>query len=290
MIPPNRVDCRNFDKTAQIESHIRGGEFYFGSDSHYPEEAPARLAKVKSFWIDRTEVTNAQFSAFVSATGYVTHAERGLSESEASGLPIEFRAPGSMVFEPPSTLEGASPIDWWRFTPGANWRHPQGPKSSIAGRENFPVVHVTIADATAYARWAKRRLPTEIEWEFAAGNREESNKPSSLNREAAANTWQGIFPLVDTAKDGFGGIAPVACFIANSNGLFDMIGNVWELTASPYASSHEQPADADSFVVKGGSFLCAQNYCARYRPTARQPQDAYLASSHIGFRTVRDEP
>ena len=113
VIPPNRVDCRNFDKTAQIESHIRGGEFYFGSDSHYPEEAPARLAKVKSFWIDRTEVTNAQFSAFVSATGYVTHAERGLSESEASGLPIEFRAPGSMVFEPPSTLEGASPIDWW---------------------------------------------------------------------------------------------------------------------------------------------------------------------------------
>jgi len=245
---------------------VPAGTFAMG-DTLYPEEGPIREVSVRGFWMDRTEVTNADFAAFVKATGYVTAAERPDQK-------------GAAVFVMPSgSADLSSFTSWWRYVDGANWRQPGGPGTSIEGRENYPVVAVTLEDAQAYAQWKGRRLPTEEEWERAA--RAGASTPPDHEQPSAANTWQGLVPVVDAAEDGFAGMSPVGCFQPNAYGLFDMVGNVWEMTATIY-EGHTPRAQ----VIKGGSFLCAPNYCRRYRPAARQPQEADLGTSHVGFRTV----
>jgi formylglycine-generating enzyme len=296
---------------------IRGGGFTMGDDDQRPEERSAHRVAVAPFWIDRHEVTNAQFARFVAATGYRTIAERGLSAAEHPGLPPELLAPGASVFSPPrGMLQLVDVGGWWRFVAGADWRHPEGPGSSVAGKENHPVVDLAYEDALAYARWLGRDLPTEAQWEYAArGGRDASTygwgdtyyDPAAGWR---ANTWQGVFPLQDNADDGYRGAAPVGCFAPNGYGLFDMTGNVWEYArdwwlpghpAEPATDPAGPPADlaaghggaaGPSVVIKGGSFLCTPNFCARYRPSARQPQELGLGASHLGFRTVlnRREP
>ncbi len=269
---------------------LPGGPARIGSDVAYVEEAPARTVVVDGFDIDATEVTNAQFARFVAATGYVTMAERkpdpALIPPEAP--PFLF-LPGAAVFK---TATPDSPY-WWSYVPGANWRHPQGPKTTIEGKENFPVVQIAYGDAAAYAHWAGRRLPTEAEWEYAASAGATTLYPWGDERVPGgrhrANTWQGLFPLQDKAEDGFAGLAPVGCFKPNAFGLYDMIGNAWEWTATPYLdSARGEGTDEAVYTIKGGSFLCADNYCRRYRASARQPQEAGLGSNHIGFRTVGD--
>ena len=286
----------------QSEIFVKGGNFMLGDDRYYREEGPPIKSEVLSFWIDTTEVTNTQFEAFVNATGYITQAEKGFDPETFPGIVQKLRQPGSLVFTPPSNSENSSPNIWWKFIPGANWRHPLGPESSIEDKERYPVVHMTHADAAAYAKWAGRRLPSEAEWEFAATIGEDPNTQYSESTKTA-NSWQGAFPAVNTKDDGYEGVAPVGCFPKNNAGAYDMIGNVWELTSSAYFPNHEQAANSDlpktGFdprqagvpvnVIKGGSFLCADNYCIRYRPSARQAQDAFLPTSHIGFRTVRDQ-
>ena len=254
---------------------LEGGTAIIGSDRAYPEEQTVRQIELVPFEIDATEVTNAQFAKFVKATGYVTDAEK-----EQPG----FSAAGAAVFVMPS----ATSPNWWQFIEGANWRVPEGPGSSIKGRNFDPVVQVSYKDAQAYAKWAGRRLPREAEWEYAAKAGATTlyawGEDLSPDGKEMANTWQGAFPIRNTNADGFAFRAPVGCFPANGNGLYDMIGNVWEWTSSSYQASTGEPIQ----VIKGGSFLCAKNYCRRYRPSARQPQEAGLPTNHIGFRTVGD--
>ena len=232
--------------------------------------------------VDAHEVTNAQFRAFAEATGYKTRAERGLPEDIYSALPDEARVPGSAVFFPPTEEGPLNPVRWWSFVPGANWMFPEGPGSTIEGKDDHPVVHIAYEDAVAYAAWKGRRLPTAEEWEFAA-------RGGLLDREyewgdeeptgTKANYWQGVFPVLNTRADGFAGLAPSACFPPNGYGLYDMTGNVWEWTTTS--------ASGGMGIVAGGSYLCAQNYCSNYRPGSTHPQDLTLGTSHIGFRTVR---
>ena len=290
---------------------IEGGTFTMGDDEERPEERSAHEVTVSGFWIDRHEVTNAEFARFVAATGYVTIAERGLDPREYPGVAPELRAPGAVVFTPPDRLlDLVAVTQWWRYVPGADWRHPSGPGSSSAGRDNHPVVDVAYEDARAYARWLGRELPTEAQWEFAArgglngatyGWGDDYYDPVAGWR---ANTWQGLFPLDDEADDGHAGTAPVGCFAPNRYGLFDMAGNVWEYARDWYLPGHLADAATDpqgpdatltahyvgptgpAVVIKGGSYLCAPNFCARYRPAARQPQELSLGASHLGFRTV----
>ncbi|OYT93828.1 MAG: cysteine-type sulfatase aerobic maturase [Burkholderiales bacterium PBB3] len=303
-------------------------------DTVYQEEQPIQTSQLKGFWMDRTEVTNAQFAAFVAATGYVTVAERPVDTQAHPGLPPELQQPGAVVFVPPTELRNGGDVrQWWQYRAGANWRHPGGPDTSTAGKDAFPVVAVTIDDAQAYARWKGHALPTEAEWEWAA----QGGAPATsgkTDQPAQANTWQGIFPIQNAATDGFVGVAPVACYAPNGYGLFDMIGNVWELTRDRYRPFHDardnrppdqepqgswtvgrsaqvkgggrRPEDTEQnappssiptqelqrqqqpkqHVIKGGSYLCAPNYCMRYRAGARQGQDDDLATSHLGFRTI----
>ena len=278
---------------------VPGGQFAFG-DTVYPEEQPVRPTTVAGFWMDRTEVTNDEFAQFVAATGYVTVAERAVDTALHPGLPPDLQAPGAVVFTPPNDLQGRGDLmQWWRYTAGAQWRHPGGPATTLAGRGAFPVVTVTLEDAQAYARWKGRTLPTEAQWEWAA-RAGQTQAGLDHDQPAQANTWQGLFPVVNSGDDGFVGLAPVGCYAPNAWGLFDLMGNVWELTADVYQPHHLQPAEAltagqrgspaGQLVIKGGSFLCAPNYCMRYRPGARQPQDADLGASHLGFRTVLQAP
>jgi formylglycine-generating enzyme required for sulfatase activity len=289
---------------------IPAGRFRMGSNDGYPEERAVHEVRVGAFWIDRHEVTNAQFASFVQATGYITRAERTPDAAEFPGVAADRLKPGSAVFVQPRRgehLRGA--YDWWRWVPGANWRHPQGPSSDIRGKENNPVVHIAYEDALAYAKWLGRDLPTEAQWEYAARGGLDGatypwgNTPDARGRPRA-NTWQGPFPSVNEAADGFDLTAPVGCYPSNDYGLYDVVGNVWELTRDVYRDRHsvgsvENPMVATlaqdgpravpataSRVIKGGSFLCAPNFCVRYRPSSRQPQEAGLGAMHVGFRTV----
>jgi formylglycine-generating enzyme required for sulfatase activity len=286
---------------------VPGGRYQLGDTRFYPEEAPVVTLDVAAFNMDAYEVTNAQFAAFVQATGYVTRAQRGLDEPEFAHLPEDMRAAGSAVFTPPVSSSGVNIGTWWRFVPGASWMAPRGPGSDVEAMPHHPVVHVTLEDAQAYARWRGRRLPTEAEWEVAArgglvgapyawGTVHPDNSETAL-----ANTWQGFFPLKNEAVDGFIGAAPVGCFAPNGFGLYDMIGNVWEWTTDAYrsrrsmanagnATGDQETTPTGNGVIKGGSYLCAENYCGRFRPAARHSQDLSLGTSHIGFRTVSSGP
>lgn len=284
-------------------------------DSVYPEEQPRTRTRVGGFWMDRTEVTNDAFAAFVAATHYVTVAERVVDVATHPGLPEDMRKPGAVVFIMPTSVGNSGDISqWWRYIPGANWRHPGGPDTSIAARGAFPVVAVTYEDAQAYASWRGTILPSEAQWEWAARGSRQQPIPDH-EQPNQANTWQGMFPVVNSGDDGFVGLAPVGCYAPNRLGIFDMIGNVWELTRDIYSPNHRSvvKVDAESStqsqnsppdqvpsgirgmpltqrVIKGGSYLCAPNYCMRYRAGARQPQEADLAASHLGFRTVLIAP
>ena len=296
---------------------IPGGTFHMGSDKHYAEEAPVHRASVSGFWIDRTPVTNRQFKEFVRATGHLTFAEIAPDPKHYPGALPHMLYAGSLVFTPPG-----HPVDlknwgeWWVFLKGADWRHPYGPKSNINALGNHPVVHVSFSDALAYATWAGKELPTETEWEFAARGGLDGAEfawgdeftPDSRHR---ANTWQGNFPHENRCEDGFDRTSPVTAFPPNGYGVYDMIGNVWEWTTDWYSQKHEADAHAccvrenprggpeeGSYdpcqpqiriprkVIKGGSHLCAPNYCRRYRPAARHAEAVDTSTSHLGFRCV----
>jgi formylglycine-generating enzyme required for sulfatase activity len=288
---------------------IPGGRFWMGADDPSSLDAsPVHEVAVDGFWMDRTEVTNRQFARFVAETAYVTVAERAPDAKDYPDVPGERLVPGSLVFTPPAgrvSLE--NPLAWWRYVPGANWRHPEGPDSSIAGNDDHPVVHVCWEDAQAYARWAGKRLPTEAEWELAARGGKARNRyvwgdePRPEGRWQA-NTWQGHFPDRNSSDDGFLLTAPVASFPPNGYGLFDMSGNVWEWCDDWYrpgytVSEHINPrGPASSFdpsepgvakrVQRGGSFLCNDEYCTGYLPGVRGRGAPDSAGSNIGFRCV----
>ncbi|SLI19122.1 serine/threonine-protein kinase pkn1 [Mycobacteroides abscessus subsp. bolletii] len=282
---------------------LPGGSFHMGCNVFYPEEMPERVSSVGPFAIERHPVTNAQFAEFVRQTGYVTVAERAPDPDMYPGASPSDLVPGAMTFR-----ATAGPVDlhdwqqWWDWVPGAYWRHPFGPRSDIDGAAEHPVVQVAYTDAAAYARWAGRRLPTEAEWEYAA--RGGSDTAYAWGDEVApqgrlmANTWQGRFPYRNDGALGWHGTSPVGTFPANGFGLLDMIGNVWEWTSTRFqpgagapkscCSPSDNPDPSVIQVLKGGSHLCAPEYCHRYRPAARSPQSQDSATTHIGFRCVEN--
>lgn len=290
---------------------ISGGTFRMGDDqSQFVEEQAVEDVTVQDFCIDEHEVTNDDFTQFVQATGYVTVAEQPLSKAQFPDLPDDQRTPGSLVFIPPDAGTQQIPyMSWWHWVPGANWQHPSGPDSTIADRGNHPVVHIAYDDAVAYAHWSGKQLPTEAQWEYAARGGRKNNIFTWGNEYSAkkANTWQGKFPFTNAKQDGYEGTAPVASFPPNDYGLYDMTGNVWEWTndwfqvertAMAHSINPQGPSQSASFdpkkpgdgavhVIKGGSFLCAKNYCSRYRPAARESQAPDTGTSHIGFRLVK---
>lgn len=295
---------------------VPGGTFMMGSNKHYPEESPVHIATVDGFWMDQSTVTNEQFSRFIDETAYVTFCERPPKAEDYPGAKPEFLVPASIVFQ--KTLQ---PVDlrnhfnWWGYQPGANWRHPRGPGSSIEGLEKHPVVHVAFEDAEAYAKWAGKELPTEAEWEFAARGGLEGAEfvwgdEFTPGQKQMANTWQGEFPSENLLEDGYEWTAPVGSFPPNGYGLYEMAGNVWEWTTDWY-QEHSQltsfccgsinPRGGDKEksydpcvpeikiprkVMKGGSYLCAPNYCRRYRPAARMAQPIDTSTCHLGFRCI----
>jgi len=297
---------------------IPSGTFRMGSDKHYPEEAPVHRVTVDGFWIDCAPITNKQFRKFVNDTGYITIAEFPPDPKDYPGaLPHVLKA-ASLVFTPPN-----KPVDlrdwsrWWKFKRGANWRRPYGPRSSLSGLDDHPVVHVAYRDAEAYAKWAGKELPTEAEWEFAARGGLEGAEFAwgdefTPGGKHMANTWQGDFPQQNLCSDGFDRTSPVAAFPPNGYGVYDMIGNVWEWTTDWWSAKHEPDAakaccipenprggcERNSYdpcqpkikiprkVLKGGSHLCAPNYCRRYRPAARHAQPIDTSTSHVSFRCI----
>ncbi len=261
---------------------LTGGTFLMGSNEGYAEEAPAQMKTVGPFEIDATEVSNRRFAEFVEATDYQSVAEREPSSDLHPDIPEALLIPGSAVFLVPSKLMR----NWWQFIPGASWRHPEGPGSSLDGRWDHPVVHIAYADAKAFADWAGGRLPTEAEWEFAArgglsGATYEWGNTVPDAGAYRANIWQGVFPIENSEADGFDRSSPVGCYPPNGYGLHDMTGNVWEWVAD---ASIEQ----NRGLLKGGSFLCSDTYCQRYRPAAKQIQQLDFSASHIGFRVAYD--
>jgi formylglycine-generating enzyme len=292
-----------------------------GSDHHYPEEAPAHRVRIDGFWMDRFPVTNQQFGQFVAEAGYVTFAENAPNPADyPDALPEMLRA-GSAVFSKPKQRGDPRICTWWGFVHGADWRHPVGPGSSIRGLENHPVVHIAFCDAAAYAAWAGAALPTEAEWEFAArggldGATFAWGEELCKDGQYMANTWQGEFPWQNLCLDGYDATSPVGTYAANGYGLHDMIGNVWEWTTDWYELQHGPAAEKPCCVphnprggrveasydpaspetriprkvLKGGSHLCAPNYCQRYRPAARFPEPIDTSTNHVGFRCIVRAP
>ena len=297
---------------------VPGGTFRMGSEKHYPEERPVHRVTVDGFWMDKSPVTNARFRAFVEDTGHVTFAEIIPDAADYPGALPEMLYAGSLVFtKPPGPVDLRAMANWWQYLRGANWREPRGPGSTIDGLDDHPVVHVTFGDAEAFARWEQKELPTEAEWEFAArggldGAAYSWGHDFMPKDVPMANTWQGEFPWQNLATDGYGGTSPVTAFPPNGYGLHDLIGNVWEWTTDWYEPKH--PAEAVKAcciprnprsgreeasydpsdpairiprkVLKGGSHLCAPNYCRRYRPAARFPEPVDTSTSHVGFRCI----
>jgi formylglycine-generating enzyme len=285
---------------------LPGGSFRMGSTSFYPEEAPIHTVRVGAFAVERHPVTNAQFAEFVDATGYVTVAEQEMDPAQFPGADPADLVPGALVFK-----QTTGPVNlqdwrqWWEWQAGASWRHPFGPDTGIDDRLDHPVVQVAYPDAAAYARWADRRLPSEAEWEYAARGGSTAvyawGDAAAPGGELMANTWQGRFPYQNDGARGWKGTSPVGSFPPNDYGLFDMIGNVWEWTTTKFEGHHRtdvstqgccprvESADPTiSQALKGGSHLCAPEYCHRYRPAARSPQSQDSATTHIGFRCVAD--
>ena len=292
---------------------VSGGEFSMGlDDPAYPDAGPVHRVRVSPFWIDATEVTNARFEAFVRASGYVTVAERRPRAEDFPGVPADRLVAGSIVFTPPrQAVPLENPARWWRYAAGASWRRPEGLTSNLVGRAQHPVVHIAYDDALAYAAWAGRRLPTEAEWEFAAraGGTRAIGPRAQAAGQHLANMFQGHFPHADSAADGFAGTAPVTAFPPNALGIYGMSGNAWEWVADWYRADYYRalaaqgptardprgPAASDDpeepgvpkRVQKGGSFLCTDEYCGRYRPETRGKGEPSSSASHLGFRTVR---
>ena len=304
------------DAPSEAMVWVPGGAFLMGSDDHYPEEAPAHQVRVDGFWMDICTVTNREFANFVGDTGYVTWAERPANPDDYPGAAAEMLAPASVVFrKPPGPVDLRNTHNWWTYVQGADWRHPQGPESSVEGLDDHPVVHVAFTDVQAYAAWAHKDLPTEAEWEFAARGGLEAaeyvwGEGLEPDGKHFANVWQGEFPWQNLAEDGFEGTSPVGSFPANGYGLRDMAGNVWQWTTDWYQEhgqierpcctltnprgareDHSFDPNQPQFkiprkVMKGGSHLCAPNYCRRYRPAARMAQPIDTSTSHLGFRCI----
>lgn len=306
-------------------AHIPGGEFWMGMEDPRPHEhggheamddaRPVHRVRVRGFWMDKTDVTNREFARFVRSTGYVTVAERKPEAKDFPGADTADLVPGAIVFtNPRHPVSLSDPYAWWRYVPGANWRHPLGSNSSIIGRDNDPVVQIAYEDAEAYAKWIGKRLPTEAEWEYAARgglDRKLYAWGDSMNPNGRwmANTYQGTFPIQDEKRDGYSGIAPVASFAPNGYGLYDMSGNVWQWVSDwyrpdYYAQLRDGVADnprgpSDSYdpvepgvrkrVQRGGSFLCTDEYCTRFMVGARGRGEPSSATNHVGFRCVMDE-
>lgn len=313
---PSRVD----EPLVRDMVWVPGGTFRMGSDSHYPEEAPAHEVTVDGFWMDRTPVTNAAFKRFVDETQYVTLAERPANAADYPGAKPELLVPSSVVFiKPQRRVDLSDHYNWWSYVAGADWRHPSGPSSSIDERWDHPVVHIAAEDADAYVKWLGKALPTEAEWELAAWGGLEGTEFAwghdlTPNGKFMANTWQGEFPIHNTNADGYEGTSPVGTYPENGHGLYDLIGNVWEWTADWYqdharlktsccGSSNPRGGQRETSydprtpaikiprrVIKGGSYLCAPNYCRRYRPAARRPQPVDTSTCHVGFRCVVRDP
>jgi formylglycine-generating enzyme required for sulfatase activity len=301
------------------EVFVPGATFAMGSDEHYPEERPAHPVTVDGFWMDAAPVTNRQFAMFVAATGYVTMAERAPNPKDYPGALPHMLNPGALVFEPPRSLpRGRDMSQWWHFKFGADWKNPYGPEGAFPAEADHPVVQVAYEDARAYADWAGKDLPTEAEWELAARGGLEGAEYAWGDElmpegQPMANTWHGSFPIRNTLIDGFARTSPVGSFPANGYGLYDMIGNVWEWTSDYWSQTHPVPAAKPCCipknprrenwagscdprqpairiprrVLKGGSHLCAPNYCRRYRPAARHAQPEDTSTTHIGFRCIR---
>ncbi len=295
---------------------IPGGTFLMGSDKHYKEETPAHKVSVGGFWMDRHAVTNREYHLFVEATGHQTLAERPANEADYPGALPDLLVPSSVVFrKAPHRVDLRNTHNWWTYVAGADWRHPQGPQSSIAGLEDHPVVHVAFEDAQAYAAWIGKELPSEAEWEFAARGGLAAAEyvwgdEFMPDGKPMANTWQGEFPWQNLAQDGYEGTAPVGSFPPNGYGLYEMAGNVWEWTTdwyqehkrierscctldNPRGAKREESFDPQTprtsiprKVMKGGSYLCAPNYCRRYRPAARMAQPVDTSTCHLGFRCI----
>jgi formylglycine-generating enzyme len=295
---------------------VPGGTFLMGSDNHYAEEAPAHQATVDGFWIDRYPVTNEEFGRFVEATGHVTLAERPPNPADYPGAKPELLVPASVVFQKPrQRVDLRDCYNWWTYVPGANWRHPEGPTSTLKGRGKNPVVQVAFEDVESYAKWIGKELPTEAEWEFAARGGLEGaefawGSEFTPGGNPMANTWQGEFPWQNLKSDGYEGTSPVGVFPPNGYGLCDVAGNVWEWTTDWYREHSKVPQSCcanfnpkggeqeGSYdpnmpdvkiprkVMKGGSYLCAPNYCRRYRPAARMAQPIDTSTCHLGFRCI----
>jgi formylglycine-generating enzyme required for sulfatase activity len=297
-------------------TYIPGGTFRMGSNEHYPEEGPVHVVTVDPFFMDVHLVTNGDFARFVDETNHVTLSERPADPAKYPGADPAALVPSSVVFRASGgPVDLHNPFNWWTYVAGADWRHPDGPDSSIEGRADDPVVHVAFEDASAYATWAGKVLPTEAEWEFAARGGLDAAEYAwgsefAPDGHQMANTWQGEFPYENTMLDGFAGRSPVGSFPSNPYGLYDIIGNVWELTTDWYEhfratekaccgqvnprggkrSASSNPNDSVPIprrVMKGGSYLCAPNYCRRYRPAARMAQPIDTSTCHAGFRCIR---